>query len=49
LEVDFIKKEWKDKDAPSIIKLIKKFKEHYCMQQQAALSSTANNSAFITL
>ena len=32
LEVDLIRKEWKDKDALSIIKLIKEFKEHYRIQ-----------------
>ena len=48
LEVDLIRKEWKDEDAPSIIDLIKEFKEHYHMQQ-AAPTTTANNSAFATL
>jgi len=32
LEVDLIRKERKDKDAPSIINLIEEFKEHYRMQ-----------------
>jgi len=31
LEVDLIRKERKDEDAPSIINLIKEFKEHYRM------------------
>ena len=48
LEVDLIQKERKDEDAPSIIDLIKEFKEHYRMQQ-AAPTTTANNSAFATL
>ena len=50
LEVDLIRKERKDEDAPSIIELIEEFKEHYRMQQAASSStSTANNSAFATL
>jgi len=48
LEVDLIRKEQKDKKAPSIIDLIKEFKEYYRMQQ-ALSTSTANNSAFATL
>ena len=32
LEVDFIRKEWKDKDALFIIDLIEEFKEYYYMQ-----------------
>jgi hypothetical protein len=48
LEVDLIRKERKDKPAPSIIDLIKEFKEHYRMQQ-ASSTSTANNLAFATL
>ena len=47
LEVDLIRKERKDEDAPSIIDLIEEFKEHYRMQQ--ASSTTANSSAFATL
>ena len=51
LEVDLIHKEQKDKAALSIIDLIKKFKEHYRMQQSASSSTTttANYSAFATL
>ena len=51
LEVDLIRKERKDEDAPSIIDLIEEFKEHYRMQQIAPSSSTttANHSAFATL
>ena len=50
LEVDLIRKERKDKDAPSIIDLIEEFKEHYRMQQIASSSTTtANHSAFATL
>ena len=48
LEVDLIRKERKDKAAPSIIDLIEEFKEHYRMQQQAP-TTTANHSAFATL
>ena len=48
LEVDLIRKEQKDKDAPSIIDLIEEFKEHYHIQQ-AAPTTTANNSTFVTL
>ena len=48
LEVDLIRKECKDEEALSIIDLIKKFKEHYRMQQ-AVSSTTANSSAFATL
>jgi hypothetical protein len=47
--VDLIRKERKDEDAPSIINLIKEFKEHYRMQQQASSTTTANHSAFIIL
>ena len=50
LEVDFIRKEQKDKDAPSIIDLIEEFKEHYRMQQvSSTTTTTANYSAFTTL
>jgi hypothetical protein len=49
LEVDLIRKERKDEDAPSIIDLIEEFKEHYRMQQQASSTTTANHSAFATL
>jgi len=48
LEVDLIRKERKDEVAPSIIDLIKEFKEHYRMQQTAP-TTTANHSAFTTL
>ena len=48
LEVDLIRKEWKNKDALSIINLIKEFKEHYRMQQ-ASSTTAANSSAFATL
>ena len=48
LEVDLIRKKQKNKDALSIINLIKKFKEHYHIQQ-ALSTSTANNSVFATL
>jgi hypothetical protein len=48
LEVNLIRKERKNKDAPSIIDLIEEFKEHYRMQQ-AAPTTTANHSAFVTL
>ena len=48
LKVNLIKKEWKDKDTPSIINLIKKFKKYYCIQQ-ATPTTTANNSAFVTV
>jgi ERCC4-related helicase len=48
LKVDLIRKERKNKDALSIIDLIKEFKEHCCIQQ-ASSTSTANNSAFATL
>jgi hypothetical protein len=48
LEVNLIRKKRKDEAAPSIIDLIKEFKEHYRMQQ-AAPTITANNSAFATL
>ena len=51
LEVDLIRKERKDKAAPSIIDLIEEFKEHYRMQQEVAspTTTTANYSAFATL
>ena len=51
LKVDLIRKKQKDEEAPSIINLIKEFKEHYRMQQSASLSTTttANYSAFATL
>ena len=50
LEVDLIRKERKDKDAPSIINLIKEFKEHYRMQQaSSSFTTTANYSVFATL
>ena len=49
LEVDLIRKERKDEDAPSIIDLIEEFKEHYRMQQAVSTSTTANHSAFATL
>jgi len=49
LEVDLIRKERKDKAAPSIIDLIEEFKEHYRMQQAASSATPANNSAFATL
>jgi len=49
LEVDLIRKERKDEAAPSIINLIKEFKEHYRMQQVASSATPANNSAFATL
>ena len=50
LEVDLIRKERKDEEAPSIIDLIKEFKEHHRMQQTASSSTTtANHSAFATL
>lgn len=51
LEVDLIRKERKDEEAPSIIDLIEEFKEHYRMQQSASSSTTttANHSAFATL
>jgi len=49
LKIDLIRKERKDKPAPSIINLIEEFKEHYRMQQQASTATTANNSAFATL
>jgi len=49
LEVNLIRKERKDKPAPSIIDVVKEFKEHYRMQQASLSSSPANNSAFITL
>ena len=48
LEVDLIRKEWKNKAALSIINLIKEFKEHYHMQQ-AVPTTTANHFAFATL
>ena len=48
LEVDLIRKERKDEDAPSIIDLIEEFKEHYRMQQ-AAPTTTTNYSVFATL
>ena len=47
LKVNFIHKERKNKDAPSIINLIEEFKEHYRMQQVS--TTTANHSAFATL
>jgi hypothetical protein len=49
LEVNLIRKERKNKAAPSIIDLIDEFKEHYRMQQTASPNSTANHSAFATL
>ena len=49
LEIDLIRKERKDEEAPSIIDLVKEFKEHYRMQQQASPTTTANHSAFATL
>ena len=49
LKVDLIYKERKDEEAPSIIDLIKKFKEHHHMQQVASSATTANSSAFATL
>ena len=49
LEVDLIYKERKDEEVPSIINLIKKFKEHYRMQQVAPSATTANSSVFATL
>jgi hypothetical protein len=48
LEVNLIRKERKNKAAPSIIDLIEEFKEHYRMQQ-ASTTTTANHSAFATL
>ena len=48
LEVDLIRKERKDEIAPSIINLIKEFKEYYRMQQAVSATST-NSSAFVTL
>ena len=48
LEVDLIRKERKNEDALSVVDLIKEFKEHYHMQQ-AAPTTTANHSAFVTL
>jgi hypothetical protein len=48
LEVDLIRKERKDEEAPSIIDLIEEFKEHHRMQQ-ASPTTTANSSAFATL
>ena len=48
LEVNLIRKERKNKAAPSIVDLIEEFKEHYRMQQ-ASPSTTANHSAFATL
>ena len=48
LEVDLIRKERKDEDAPSIIDLIEEFKKYYRIQQ-AVFITTANNSAFATL
>ena len=50
LEVDLIRKERKNEEAPSIIDLIEEFKEHYRMQQAVSTSTTtANHSAFATL
>ena len=50
LEVNLIRKEWKNKAALSIIDLIEEFKEHYCMQQASPTpTTTANNSAFAIL
>jgi hypothetical protein len=49
LEVDLIRKERKDEEAPSIIDLIEEFEEHYHMQQVASSATTANSSAFVTL
>ena len=49
LEANLIRREGKDKDLPSIIQLIEEFKEHYRIQQVVSTSSTANNSAFVTL
>ena len=48
LEVDLIRKEWKNEDAPSVIDLIEEFKEYYCMQQ-AAFTTTANHFVFVIL
>ena len=48
LEANLIRREGKDKDVLSIIQLIEEFKEYYRMQQ-AASTTTANNSAFVTL
>ena len=48
LEANLIRREGKDKDTPSIIQLIKEFKEYYHIQQ-AVSTTTANNSAFTTL
>ena len=48
LEVDLIRKERKEEEAPSIIDLIEEFKEHHRMQQ-ASPTTTANSSAFATL
>ena len=48
LEVDLIRKEWKDKDALFIINLIEEFKEHYYIQQASPIM-TVNNSTFATL
>ena len=41
--------EWKDEAAPSIIDLIKEFKEHYRMQQVVSSAITTNSSIFVTL
>jgi hypothetical protein len=49
LEVDLIRKERKNKAAPSIIDLIEEFKEHYRMHQAAPTTAPANSSAFATL
>ena len=49
LEVDLIRKKRKDETAPSIINLIKEFKEHYRMQQVVSTSTPANSSTFATL
>ena len=49
LEVDLIRKERKNKEALSIIDLIKEFKEHYRIQQVVLTSTPTNSSAFATL
>ena len=46
LEVDLIYKERKNKEALSIIDLIKEFKEHYYIQQ--VVSTTPTNSSIFT-
>jgi hypothetical protein len=49
LKANLIRKERKDKAALPITNLIEEFKEHYRMQQVASSTTTANNSAFVTL